>query len=348
MPTSIANRDLTWETTSQVNVGLDVELVDNRIGMTAEYYRKETNYLLFNVPIGSFSGYQNRLENVGSIENKGFEFQLNSRNLVVDFVWSTGFNLTLKRNKVLALRDDLDILYASAPSFTGSVQNSILSVGAPVGSFYGFVYEGVYQQGDDFIPGGTFESPPGGEKYADLNGDGRLDSDDRQIIGNPNPMALWGLNNNFSYKGFSLNIFFQAVTGADMLNLVRMELDRLSGNSNATIAALNRWTPKNTDTDVPRAWAGRVPRTSTRFVEDGSFVRLKNVSLGYSLNPVLLDKLKLTSARIYLSGQNLLSFTNYSGVDPEVAFRSSNVNIGLDCGSYPNTKSYTLGINVGF
>lgn len=348
LPSSIANKDLTWETTAQFNVGLDLELVDNRISMTAEYYRKETNDLLFNVPIASFSGYQNRLENVGSIENKGFEFQLNSRNLVGDFVWSSGFNLTMNRNKVLALKDDLDIIYASAPSFIGTIQNSILRVGSPVGSFFGFVYEGVYQEGDEFIPGGTFESQPGGEKFADLNGDGRLDSNDRQIIGNPNPIAIWGLNNDFSYKGFSLNIFLQAVSGADMLNLVRMELDRLSGNSNATTAALRRWTPENTDTDIPKARAGRVPRTSTRFVEDGSFIRLKNISLGYNINPVLLDRLKLSSARIYISGQNLLTFTNYSGVDPEVAFSSSNVNLGLDYGSYPNTKSYTVGINIGF
>jgi hypothetical protein len=136
--------------------------------------------------------------------------------------------------------------------------------------------------------------------------------------------------------------------GGDMLNLVKMELDRLSGNSNATIDALNRWTPENTDTDVPKAAAGRIPRTSTRFIEDGSYVRLKNVSVSYDLPSLLLKKLKISSARIYISGQNLMTFTNYSGVDPEVAFRSSNTNLGLDYGSYPITTSYTLGINLGF
>jgi TonB-dependent starch-binding outer membrane protein SusC len=346
-PTTIANRDLTWETTAQFNVGLDMELFENRINMTGDYYYKKTNDLLFSVPVPAFSGYQSRLDNLGEIENKGFEFQITSRNLVKTLNWSTNFNLTLNRNKVLTLPHGVDIIYASAPSFTGAVQNSILREGAPVGSFYGFVYEGVYQEGDEFIPGGAFETSLGGEKFADLNNDGVLNSDDRKIIGNPNPKAVWGLNNDFSYKGIKVNVFFQAFTGGDMLNLVKMELDRLSGNSNATTDVLNRWTPENTNTNIPKAAVGRVPRTSTRFVEDGSFVRLKNISIGYDFSSELLSKLRISSARVYVSGQNLLTFTKYSGVDPEVAFRSSNVNLGLDYDSYPNTSSYTFGINLG-
>lgn len=347
-PTTIANKDLTWETTAQFNIGLDLGLLEGRIALTGEYYRKKTNDLLFSVPVPAFSGYQSRLENLGEIENKGFEFQISSRNLVNKLKWSTNFNLTLNQNKVLSLPNGVDIIYAAAPSFTGAVQNSILREGEPVGSFYGFVYEGVYQEGDNFIPGGAFETEPGGERFADLNQDGILDSSDRQIIGNPNPVAVWGLNNEFSFQGFNVNIFFQAFTGGDLLNLGKMELDRLSGNSNATTDALRRWTPGNTDTDVPKAYAGRVARTSSRFVEDGSFIRLKNISLGYDFPASTLSKLNISSARLFLSGQNLLTFTNYSGVDPEVAFRSSNTNLGLDFGSYPNTTSYTLGINLGF
>lgn len=352
-PTSIANKDLTWETTAQFDIGLDMDFFGNRINVSGDYYRKLTNDLLFNVPIPAFSGYQNRLQNLGKIENKGVELQLNSKNLVNAFKWSTGFNLTFNRNKVLSLPGGVDIILASVPGFSGSVQNAILREGEAVGSFYGYVYRGVYQAGDDFIPGGTFEKVPGGEKFADLNNDGILDSRDRKVIGNPNPKAVWGLNNDFSYKGFSMNIFFQAFTGGDMLNLVKMELDRLSGNSNATTDALRRWTPQNTDTDVPKAAAGRSPMTSTRFVEDGSFIRLKNISIGYDLSAGLLSRFKIRSARIYLSGQNLLTFTRYSGVDPEVSFRSSgttnsNINLGLDFDSYPNTKSCTFGINLGF
>ena len=349
LPTSIANKDLTWETTGQFNAGMDFDFFERRINLTGEYYYKKTNDLLFSVPIPSFSGFQARLENLGAIENKGFEFQIDSKNLVNTLKWTTSFNLTLNRNKVLSLPNNgADIIYTNVPSFSGAVENSILRVGSPVGSFYGFVYEGVYQVGDKFIPGGAFEITAGGEKFSDLNNDAVLDNKDRRIIGNPNPKAVWGLNNDFSYRGFNLNVFFQAITGGDMLNLSKMELNILSGNTNATTDALNRWTPTNTNTNVPKATTGRSPRTSSRYVEDGSFIRLKNVSIGYDFPSALLSKLKISSARIYVSGQNLMTFTNYSGVDPEVAYQSSNTNLGLDFGSYPNTISYTLGISLGF
>jgi TonB-linked SusC/RagA family outer membrane protein len=349
LPTSIANKDLTWETTSQFNVGVDLDFFERRLLFTAEYYNKKTNDLLFSVPIPSFSGFQERLENLGEIENKGYEFEATSKNLIKELKWNTSFNLTLNRNKVLSLPNGgADIMFTNAPSFSGGVENSILRVGEPVGSFYGYVYQGVYQEGDKIIPGGAFETTPGGEKFADLNNDMVLDNKDRKVIGNPNPKAVWGLNNDLSWKGFNLNIFFQAITGGDMLNLAKMELNILSGNTNATTEALQRWTPTNTNTNVPKAATGRSPRTSTRFVEDGSFVRLKNISLGYEFPSKIINRLKLTSARLYVSGQNLWTYTNYSGVDPEVAYQSSNTNLGLDFGSYPNTISYTVGINLGF
>jgi len=347
-PTSIANRDLTWETTTQTNIGVDLGFWDQRINLSLDYYHKITNDLLFSVPIPAFSGFQNRLENIGSILNKGVELQVDFQNDFDDFHWNSSFNVTVSQNKVLELPGGVDIIYGSSPSFSGSYQNAILREGEPVGAFYGFEYEGVYQEGDEFVPGGTFETHPGGEKFADLNNDGVLNNDDRKVIGNPNHKAVWGFSNNFSYKRWSLNIFLQAFTGGDMLNFVRFELDRLSGNTNATKDALNRWTPENTDTDVPRAFAGRTPIVSTRFVEDGSFMRLKNVSFSYDLNSSLLNRLKINSARIYISGQNLLTLTQYSGVDPEVSYMSSNTNIGLDFGSYPAAISYTMGINLGF
>lgn len=348
-PSSIANKDLTWETTSQFNIGLDFGLLERRINLSADYYYKKTEDLLFNVPIPSFSGFTSRLDNLGSIENKGVELQVESRNLVGSFQWTTSFNVTLNRNKVLELPGGNDIFYSAAPNATGgSMETSILREGYPVGSFFGWVYEGVYQEGDTFIPGGGFETTPGGEKFANLVDDGVLDNQDRTIIGNPHPKAVWGLNNDLSYKGFYMNIFFNAFTGGDMLNLVKMDMDRLSGNSNATKDALKRWTPQNTDTNVPKATSGRTARVSSRFVEDGSFMRLKNISFGYDFNPEMIKRLKIRSARIYVSGQNLLTFTKYTGVDPEVGFRSSNVNMGLDFDSYPSTTSWTLGINLGF
>ena len=200
-PTSIANKDLTWETTSQFDVGIDFGIFDRRINLSADYYYKKTEDLLFSVPVPAFSGYQNRLDNLGSIENKGFEVQVESRNLVNELKWTTNFNISLNRNKVLELPGGVDIIYSSAPSSTGgTMETSILREGEPVGSFYGFVYEGVYQEGDTFIPGGGFETSAGGEKFANIKEDEVLDNNDRTIIGDPNPKAVLGLN--FHTKGF--------------------------------------------------------------------------------------------------------------------------------------------------
>jgi TonB-linked SusC/RagA family outer membrane protein len=348
-PTAIANNDLTWETTAQFDVGFDMDFLNKRISLSADYYNKQTKDLLFNVPIASFSGYTSRLANIGRVENKGFEFYLSSRNLVDKFQWNTSLNISVNRNKVLSLPGGNDIINAAiSGSSGGSLDNSVLREGESVGSFYGYVYDGVYQVDDNFIPGGGFEAEAGGEKFVDVDNNGMLNTSDRTIIGNPNPKAIWGLNNDFSYKGFDMNIFFQSSVGGDVLNAVALELDRLSGISNASKNALNRWTPENTNTDIPRAYAGRAARTSTRFIEDGTYIRLKNVSLGYNIPIPVLTKLKMLSARIYVSAQNLFTITNYSGVDPEVAYNSSNTNIGIDYGSYPNVKSFTIGLNIGF
>jgi hypothetical protein len=184
--------------------------------------------------------------------------------------------------------------------------------------------------------------------------DGQLNNDDRTIIGNPHPDFIWGWNNDFSWKGFDMNIFFQASQGNDIFNYTLMELDLMAGRNNATTAALNRWTPTNTNTDIPKANGGRSRRASTRWIQDGSFIRLKNLALGYNLPNEVLDKIGIRKFRIYVSAQNLLTFTSYDGYDPEVNYRTaadateSNRNLGLDYASYPNAKSYTLGINIGF
>jgi len=226
-----------------------------------------------------------------------------------------------------------------------------------VGAFYGWVFDGVYQEGDDFTA--EPDKVPGDVKYVDINGrdennnltgepDGVIDGDDRRIIGNPQPDFIFGFSNDFQYKDFDLSIFIQGSQGNDMLNFTRMELDWMAGKSNATTDALNRWTPNNTDTDVPRASGANAPEVSSRWVEDGSYVRLKNVVLGYNFPSSFTNNFKISSFRLYASAQNVLTFTNYSGYDPEVSFQDSNRNIGLDYASYPNVKSYTLGLNITF
>ncbi|WP_020529729.1 TonB-dependent receptor [Flexithrix dorotheae] len=365
-PSSVANDNLTWETTAQFDVGADIGLFNDRVNLVVDYYRMETSDLLFQRPLPEYSGYTTQWQNIGKVENKGFELTLNTRNLVGEFKWDMAFNISANRNKVLELPDNLDIPYGSNPGhMVGMDFTQILRVGEPVGAFFGFIYDGVYQEGDNFIEGSSFEQEAGGEKYRDVDGitdengdltgqpDGQLNNNDKTIVGNPQPKYIWGWNNDFSWKGFDMNIFFQASKGNDIYSYTLMELDKLSGGRNATKNALNRWTPTNTNTDVPKAAAGRGYKPSTRWIYDGSYVRLKNISLGYNLPNSILEKAKIRRLRIYVSAQNILTFTDYEGVDPEVNYRTDggtngNRNVGLDYGSYPNAKSYSIGLNVGF
>lgn len=365
-PTSVANNDLTWETTAQLNVGADIGLFNDRISLTADYYRMVTSDLLFYVPLPQYSGYSQQLKNIGEVENKGIELGISSRNIDGPLTWDMNLNFSANRNKVLSLPDGNDIEYGSAPGhLVGLGETQILREGFPVGSFFGYIYDGVYQEGDDFLPGGGFEQTAGGEKFRDIDGvrdadgkltgepDGTLNSSDRAIIGDPNPDFIWGWNNDLRYKDFDLNIFFQGSQGNDILSYTLLELNLMSGINNATTDALNRWTPTHTNTDVPKAATGRTRRISTRWIYDGSFARLKNLAIGYSLPASALQSINLRKLRVYVSAQNILTFTKYEGYDPEVNYNSdsaedSNRNKGLDYGSYPNAKSYTVGLNIGF
>ncbi len=353
-PTAVANNELTWETTTQLDIGADIGLFNGRVNLTLDYYRMETDDLLFSLPLPEYSGYSSQLTNIGSVENSGFEVTLNTRNLVGDFKWDMGFNISTNQNKILELPDGNDIQYNSGPGHMVGLGNTqILREGEPIGIFYGWNYLGVYQEGDDFLPGGGFEQEAGGEKFQDLNADGKLNADDRTIIGNPHPDFIFGWNNDFSWKGFDLNVFFIGSQGNDIFSYTLMELDILAGLINATTAALNRWRPTNTNTDVPKATTGRSRKASTRFVFDGSFIRLKNLALGYSLPSSVLRNVGIQKLRLFISAQNIWTITDYEGYDPEVNYRTygntnGNRNLGLDYGSYPNAKAVTFGLNVGF
>ncbi|KRD09002.1 SusC/RagA family TonB-linked outer membrane protein [Flavobacterium sp. Root901] len=348
--TSLDNPNLKWETSYQQDYGIDLGLFDNRISITADYYKTITKDLLFNRPLPGVSGIASQLQNVGELENKGWELGINSKNFTgPDFTWSTNFNISSNKNKVLKLADNKDLLINSTPGHFLATESQILRVGQPVGSFFGFIYDGVIQQGETVLPG-NFETTPGGEKFRDYNGDGKLDSQDKTIIGNPNPDFIFGLNNDFTYKNLDLNIFFQGSEGGQILNYTLMEL--ASGNNNATTEVLDSWTPTNTDTNVPKN-AARTKRVTSRFVYDGSYIRLKNISLGYSLDEKIVSKMGLSKVRFYISGQNLWTITNYPGTDPETSYLNdtnsrSNTNLGLDYGGYPNVRTFTVGLNVKF
>lgn len=349
---SLANNFLSWETTDQFDLGVDIGLLKGRIFLTADYYNKQTRDLLFNRPLPSYVGVGSQWQNIGVLENKGFEFAVNSKNLVGALRWETDFNISFNRNKIVELADSVQV-YGSTPGhMLLGPSSQLLLEGQPVGVFYGYVYEGIYQNGDVILPGAGFEQTAGGEKFADASGptgepDGMLNNEDRTIIGNPHPDFIWAFSNTLKFQNFDLNVFFQGSHGSDLLNFTAMELETLSGKANASTVALRSWTPENPNTDIPMASSARTYKVSSRWVYDASYVRLKNIVLGYSFPAALLEKINIRSLRLYASAQNLLTFTDYPGLDPEVNYQNSSRNIGLDYASYPNVRTFTFGINLG-
>ena len=354
VPEQLANPDLKWETSYQTNIGLDIGFLENRIALTLDYYNIDTEDLILgDSSAPEYIGFANltSLRNIGEINNKGFEITLNTQNIVSEnFTWSTDFNWSRNRNEAVKLVDGQDIFLDSSPGSFLQDETHVLREGEPVGVFWGYEYRGVNQGTPDPGTAGFVETGPGDELFTDIDGDGVITGADRKIIGDPNPDWIAGLNNNFRYKDFDLNIFFQASVGGDIFSYTFLEL--ASGESNATPEVLNAWTPTNTNTNIPSA-AVREKRITDRFVYDGGYVRLKNLALGYTLPTEIVSKIGLQSIRLSLSGQNLLTFTDFPGTDPEASYQSqgnlnSNVNRGFDYGSYPNIRSYTISLNLKF
>ncbi len=366
-----ANPDLKWETSYQTNIGLDFGFLENRISFSIDYYNIDTEDLLAVDRASNFylgTSDLDVLRNVGSINNNGIELTLTSNNINKNnFRWTTNLNFARNRNEIVELSGGNEILGSGAPGYFAGGNTYLLREGEALGLFWGLDYQGVYQGGD--IPAGTalqevsFDGDgnaiPGEPLFAEVadeegNFDGAINDNDRQIIGDPNPDFTFGVTNTFTYGNFDLNIFFQGAVGGDIYNLTAVQL--YNGDSNALTDVLNSWTPDNTGSDIPRA-AIRGRERSSRFVEDGSYVRLKNLALGYSLpTNNVLSKAGISSVRLSISAQNLLTFTNYSGLDPEVSYFGSggessgddNVIQGHDYGNYPNLRSFTFGLNLKF
>ena len=337
----IANPDLRWEKTAQLDVGFDLGLLNNRLQLTADYYIKTTTDLLLAVELPSTTGFTSVTRNIGSLKNKGFELGVNSINLDGTFKWKTNGNISFNRNRVVKLNNADQI-------FSG---NSIIKVGESVGSFYGNVFDGIWQNAEEVKAAGNLARTgdlPGAIKYKDLNGDGVFnEATDRQILGSGLPKFIFGLTNNFSYKGFDLSIFFQGVQGNKILNATRksMELSDPSDNLLKTVIE-GAWRADKPSNSLPSIRQWRSTGTDSFYMEDGSFLRLKNVSLGYVL-PVKTSFVK--RARVYVSGQNLLTFTDYRGYDPEVnSDFNSNTQYGVDNYSYPAARTITLGASLSF
>ncbi|GAB4029655.1 SusC/RagA family TonB-linked outer membrane protein [Spirosoma jeollabukense] len=350
-PNQIANPDLSWETTTQADLGVDVGFLNNRITLTADVYLKRTKDLLLNVTVPSTSGFSSAIKNLGKVENKGVELSISSRNIDGAFKWSTDFNFALNRNKVLDIGGTPQIFAGSVANIGQGLNSGIIRVGEPLGSFFGYVTNGLYQTADELTALADPQArKPGDRKYLDLNGDKKIDDNDRTIIGRAQPKFLGGISNTFSYKGVELTAFFQGVYGNNILNANRYELEYLNATTNQDRDVLNRWTPTNTNTDMPRASTTRpANRVSTRQIEDGSYLRLKNIQLAYNLPAAVLSTLKIQSVRVYVTAQNYLTWTSYSGYDPEVnRFGQDSRSQGFDYASYPSAKTILFGLNVGF
>lgn len=351
---SAENRDLKWETTSQYNIGADLGFLDGRLAVTIDGYWKKTKDLLLKVKLPMYTGFTSGQQNIGSIQNRGFEIDLTSHNLTGALVWDTKFNFALNRNKVLDLGENGDIyITSSKPMGTVSEEQfAVVREGQPLGSLFGYLYAGVIQEGETYAP--QPNAKPGDPKFVDLDHNGVIDSEDRTIIGHASPDFILGLTNNFAWKGFDLSIFFQGSVGNDLLNMTRMNLEW-----KRTTDALNRWTPTHTQTDIPRngfyysQYGGYI---NDHFIEDASFLRLKNLTVGYTIP----FRSVVSSCRVYFSAENLFTITGYSGWDPEVdtkaneaskssgATQTANAGAGLDFNAYPAMRTFTVGMNITF
>ena len=365
-PGNMANDNLKWETTEQWNAGIDLAFFEgNRIKITADWYMKNTYDLLLQAMMPSSTGYTTAMMNIGSMRNTGWEFSLETININrKNFQWTTSFNIALNRNKVTALTSNQYSLLTSVSwdQRFNSQYPYITQVGKPSGMMYGFIYEGTYKA-DEFIGTnylkdgvpylssvGRENVRPGDPKYRDINGDGIVDDNDRTIIGCGQPLHTGGFGNTFYFYGFDLNIFFTWSYGNDILNANRLIFENGSiSNLNQFKSYVDRYDYyDNPDSDIPRVGAEGMFVYSSRVIEDGSYLRLKNVSLGYTLPKKTLRKMHFDTMRVYVSADNIWTWTNYSGPDPEVSTRNSVLTPGFDWSAYPRAFGLTAGISFTF
>lgn len=355
-PLSYVNKNLKWESTKQFDVGIDLGLFKNRLLLTADYYTKLTYDLLLSTPIPTTSGFQTTLLNVGNISNKGFDFDIRSVNTTGALKWNTALNISVNRNKVTNLNTATDILLLGG---------SLLRTGLPIGTFYGYIFDGIFQSDEEAAKSPVLigqeqgssnpaaQAKAGDRKYRDINGDGKIDASDRTILGSAQPKFTWGLNNTFTYKGFDLSFFFQGSQGNKMANFNSFDLLNFTGQNNVLAeAALDRWSPENHSNKNPRPLSSGsldVGIFSSVIVEDASYARLKNITLGYRIPLKVLDKAKIKSLRVYVSATNLWTLTDYTGYDPEAnTYGQSTTLIGIDAGGYPQAKTYQAGVTISF
>jgi TonB-linked SusC/RagA family outer membrane protein len=337
-PGTVLPGNLKWETTEQKDIGVDLGILKNRIIISADYYIKNTRNLLNRVSLPSSLGYTSTIRNVGEMQNQGVELGIDTRIFTGVFKWDLNANISLNRNKVVKLYDSGDVLGGNVNVVAINDVTTILREGRPVGQFWGYREEGYTEQGR--------------LKFSDLDNDGVITQNDKTYIGNPNPDFIYGINSSMSYKGFDLTLFVQGIQGNDLFNVssVVNTMDYGFGLNMPKEVLYNHWSPEKPNAKYPLISRSSNLRVSNRFIEDGSYLRLRNIQLAYNLP---LEKMQIKSLRniqLYVSGQNLLTLTKYSWWDPEVNSKGggSVQSQGIDHNSYPTAKSFTAGVRVGF
>jgi TonB-dependent starch-binding outer membrane protein SusC len=370
----LGNKDLEWEKTKQLNIGLDVGLFKNKFTLTAEYFKRTTDNLILDVPLPPSFGFLNSTvkQNIAGMENKGLELQLGYNDREGAFTWNATANFARTKNKVTSLAPGVTNIEAGGDQDFGTYNITRTEVGQPIQSFYGWIVDGIFQSitevngaakqvppsaSDPYNP--TKHTSPGDLKFRDINKDGVIDVNDRVFLGSYLPDFTYAFNVSANYKNFDASVFFQGVEGSKIFNATRVITEGMVRFFNAGTQVLRAWTTTNTNTEIPRAMLGdpnQNARPSTRFLEDGSYLRLKNVMIGYTVPSRSLQSLTkgvVSSFRIYVAAQNILTITDYSGFDPEVGNRTpfgNNIALtnGIDFAVYPQPKSYTAGIQVNF
>jgi TonB-linked SusC/RagA family outer membrane protein len=356
---ALGNANLEWEKTKQLNIGLDLGVLNNRLTLSAEYFTRKTDNLILNVPTPPSFGFNGTgvLANVASMENKGFELQAGYNKTDGEFTWNLTGNISFIRNKVLSLNtESATIDQGGDQDFGGGAHITRTKAGEVIQSYFGYVVTGIFQTNDEVTKSPT-QNPgtaAGDLKFADLDKDGKITDADRTFIGNYLPKFSYALNFSARYKNFDASLFLQGVQGNKIFNAARIISEGMARLFGSGTAVMRAWTPSNTNTDVPRAISGdpnQNVRPSTRWIEDGSYLRLKNIIVGYTIpNSVLqsVSKGAISSFRVYISSQNLLTFTGYNGWDPEIGSKNTTLTNGIDYGQYPAARSFQFGVQVGF
>jgi TonB-linked SusC/RagA family outer membrane protein len=357
-PQNLENQDLSWETTTQTNVGIDFGFFDNSLNITADYYIKKTTDLLLRTPVSISTGFSSGWFNIGEIKNTGIELSINyALTTKSGFGWNTRFNFSTQENTINALGNDGEPIFIDVNFDSISTDEIILQVGGSINDLYGYTTDGIYLPSDfnpdgtpaDGVPTAGAGEQPGDIKYVDLNGDGSIDGFDRSVIGNTLPDVFGSWSNIFSFKGVELNVVLQYSSGNDVFNANNTRIASFPGGSgNHSSVWLDRWTPETPN----NTQYARVPslRPADYLVEDASFIRLQTLSLGYNLPSKVTSALKIKSAKVYVAGNNLAVFTNYSGYDPEISSNQGSAPFvqGFDYGGFPRATTYLMGLNIRF